>query len=228
MLRLWLVAVLALLSACNGSFDDHAQKRQSSTTAASPEPEQTDDGELRAEAAGRALIGTPAPKLIVKTIDGQSIDLAKVYGHKPIYIKFWATWCVPCREQMPHLKSVFEKYGDQIAVIAVNTGFNDSREAIVEYRSKFGLKMPIIIDDGRLAKALNLRVTPQHVVIARDGRITHIGHLADARVDTALADAVQKPANASTPPKSKGSSPEGRAACRSQCGFQPKRRQENV
>jgi thiol-disulfide isomerase/thioredoxin len=205
MLRLWLLAVLALLSACNGSSDDRAQKRQSSTTGSSSETEQTDDGELRAEAAGRALIGTPAPKLIVKTIDGQSIDLAKVYGHKAIYLKFWATWCVPCREQMPHLKSVFEKYGGQIVVIAVNTGFNDSREAIVAYRSKLGLKMPIIIDDGRLAKALNLRVTPQHVVIARDGRITHIGHLADARVDTALAVAVQKPADTSTPPQTKGS-----------------------
>jgi len=48
-------------------------------------------GQERAEAAGASLIGTPAPAVRLKTIDGQTIDLARLYGHKAVYLKFWAT-----------------------------------------------------------------------------------------------------------------------------------------
>jgi thiol-disulfide isomerase/thioredoxin len=59
-------------------------------------------GQQRAQEAGRALIGSPAPPLVLKTIDGETIDLGGLYGKKAVYLKFWATWCVPCRQQMPH------------------------------------------------------------------------------------------------------------------------------
>jgi peroxiredoxin len=146
-------------------------------------------GEERAQAAGASLIGTPAPRLVLKTIDGQSIDLGSLYGKKAVYLKFWATWCVPCRQQMPHFERTFQNAGSDLAVIAINAGFNDSVEDVRAYRQTVGLTMPIVIDDGRLAAALNLRVTPQHIVIGRDGRVQYIGHLADERLDTALLSA---------------------------------------
>ena len=59
--------------------------------------------------------------------------------------------------------------------------------------------MPIVVDDSRLAEALNLRITPQHVVIGRDGRIDYVAFLADGRLDTALSEA-QAPAPAGEPP----------------------------
>ena len=77
-------------------------------------------GEQHAQAAARGLVGTPAPRLVLKTIDGQTIDLASYYGKKAVYLKFWATWCVPCREQMPHLKHVYEQAGSDMEVIAVD------------------------------------------------------------------------------------------------------------
>jgi peroxiredoxin len=146
-------------------------------------------GEERAQAAGASLIGTPAPRLLLKTIDGQSIDLGSLYGRKAVYLKFWATWCVPCRQQMPHFERTFKNAGPDLAVIAINAGFNDSVEDVRAYRRTVGLTMPIVIDDGHLAAALNLRVTPQHIVIGRDGRILYIGHLADQRLDDALLGA---------------------------------------
>lgn len=159
-------------------------------------PEET--GADRAELAGKALIGQRAPTLKLRTIDGKIIDLAKLYGHKPVYVKFWATWCVYCLEQMPHFERTFETLGGDVQVIAVNTNFNETPQRIADYRDRHGLKMPIVVDDGRLASALNLRVTPQHVLIGRDGRVTYVGHLADAKLDIALADLrVQAPATAS-------------------------------
>jgi peroxiredoxin len=144
-------------------------------------------GQQMAETAGRGLVGSPAPRLILKTVDGETIDIGGLYGKKALYIKFWATWCVPCREQMPHFQHVYETAGSDLAVIAVNAGFNDSVEEIRKYRKQFGITMPIVFDDdGRVGAAFNLRVTPQHIVIGRDGRIQYVGHLADARLDTAL------------------------------------------
>jgi peroxiredoxin len=159
-----------------------------------------DSGQERAVEAGSALIGTEAPKLKLTSIDGQSIDLGDYYGKKAVYLKFWATWCVPCLQQMPHFEHAFESAGPDLVVIGVNTNFNETPAGVKEYRQKHGLKMPIVMDDGRLAAALNLRVTPQHVLIARDGRIAFVGHLADAPLDEALAG-IQQP-NSHVPKKS--------------------------
>jgi thiol-disulfide isomerase/thioredoxin len=147
-------------------------------------------GQQRAADAGRALIGTAAPPLVLTTIDGPRIDLGQLYGHKAVYLKFWATWCVPCREQMPHLEQTFRTEGADLEVIAINTGFNDTLADVRDYRQRLGLTMPIVLDDdGRLGAAFNLRVTPQHIVIGRDGRILYVGHLADAPLNEALRTA---------------------------------------
>jgi thiol-disulfide isomerase/thioredoxin len=137
-------------------------------------------------AAREGALGTPAPALKLTTIDGDTIDLAALYGRKAVYLKFWATWCVPCRAQMPHFESVYQNAGDELAVIALNAGFNDERLDILDYREDLGIHMPIVVDDGTLASLLHLRITPQHVVIGKDGRIKHIGHLADAELDAVL------------------------------------------
>ncbi|WP_434664886.1 TlpA family protein disulfide reductase [Aeromonas sp. NJAU223] len=150
------------------------------------------EGERRAKSAGSALIGQPAPAVKLTTLDGKQLDLTELYGKKPVYLKFWATWCVPCRQQMPGFEAIEQKFGDQIQVIAVNTGFSDDADAIRAYRKELGLTMPIAIDDGTLATALNLRVTPQHVVIGRDGKIMHVGHLEDQALHTALQQAISE------------------------------------
>jgi thiol-disulfide isomerase/thioredoxin len=153
------------------------------------------NGQERAQAAGRAIVGTPAPRAVLKTIDGQTIDLGSLYGKKAVYLKFWATWCVPCRQQMPHFQHAYETAGPDMAVIAVNVGFNDSLDAIQSYRKKLGITMPIVFDDGSLGAAFHLRVTPTHVVIGRDGRILYVGNLADNALDAALVAARAPGAN---------------------------------
>jgi peroxiredoxin len=185
-------ALMLLTAACgeeNGGRDASAGVAPSAPAEAS-----VDSGQGRALEAGRALIGKVAPAAVLKTIDGKTIDLASAYGRKPVYLKFWATWCVPCRQQMPGFEADYVKYRDQIQTVAVNTGFNDSHEAVRDYRQRHGLTMPIAIDDGTLGGALNLRVTPQHVVIGRSGKILFIGHEADEALHDALEKALAEPA----------------------------------
>ncbi|HEY2779240.1 MAG TPA: redoxin domain-containing protein [Steroidobacteraceae bacterium] len=152
-------------------------------------PAHADDGEMRAKRAAQAILGAAAPRTTLKTIDGESVDLGSLYGKKAVYLKFWATWCVPCRQQMPHFEHAYETAGPDLAVIAIDVGFNDSIDAIQRFRTQVGIKMPIVMDDGTLGTALHVRVTPTHIVIGRDGRILYVGHLADEHLDAALQEA---------------------------------------
>jgi thiol-disulfide isomerase/thioredoxin len=132
--------------------------------------------------------------MILHTIDGETIDLAKLYGTKPVYLKFWATWCVPCREQMPGFKRIYDAVGDRMHVIAVNDGLNDEEPVVRAFREQNGLRMPLVIDDGKLAAALELQVTVQHVVIGRDARLVYVDWEDGPKLDAALQKVLSEPA----------------------------------
>jgi thiol-disulfide isomerase/thioredoxin len=163
-----LVAVIFLVSSCSTAYATEMT------------------GEERAKMVEKELIGSQAPKLVLKTLDGQQIDLAQLYGKQAVYLKFWATWCVPCMQQMPSFEHTYQTAGPGLAVIAINVRFNDSLENIERVRRKYGLTMPIVMDDGTLAAVLHLRVTPQHIVIGLDGRIQYVGQAAGEHLDAAL------------------------------------------
>jgi len=143
-------------------------------------------GKQRAQLAGKALIGQPGPSAALTSIDGQRIDLAALYGRQPVYLKFWATWCKPCNEQAPGFEKLYQQYGKRIAVVSVNTGYSETDADIRAFIARYKLHMPTVVDDGSLAGKLNLRVTPQHIVIDANGRIVHIGHLDDDELHAAL------------------------------------------
>jgi peroxiredoxin len=153
-------------------------------------PARAESGQEYASQAGAQLIGRRVPPLVLTTIDGDKIDLGALRGKKAVYLKFWATWCSPCREQMPHFEHVQQQSGDDLQVVAINIGFDDTVEQIEALRKQFGLTMPVVRDDdGKLGEVFGLRVTPQHVIIDKQGRIAYVGHLVDAKLETALADA---------------------------------------
>jgi thiol-disulfide isomerase/thioredoxin len=199
-MRRFAVAALMLLAAACG--EDGGGDVSAGAPPPAPAEADAESGQGRAVEAGRALIGKTAPAALLKTIDGETIDLGASNGRKPVYLKFWATWCVPCRQQMPGFEADYRKYRDRILTVAVNTGFNDDEGAIREYRQRHGISMPIALDDGSLGAALNLRVTPQHVVIGRSGRILFVGHEANAELHEALEQALAEPPAAGSAAKS--------------------------
>src|SRR5262245_40219118 len=87
-----------VLSAAGIAWADVSAKPDAELPAASDKYDE--EGEVFALEAGKSLIGKPAPRLVLETIDGRRIDLAQSYGKKPVYLKFWATWCGSCRMQM--------------------------------------------------------------------------------------------------------------------------------
>jgi thiol-disulfide isomerase/thioredoxin len=129
------------------------------------------------ETARTMLVGRPAPAVTLALLDGTPVDLAKLLGKKPIYLKFWATWCVPCREQMPHLQSTFQKYGDKLALYAIDVGVDDPIEDVRDMVKAKQLSMPVAYDrDGSVSEQFFLNVTPQHVLIDKAGIVRFVGH----------------------------------------------------
>lgn len=139
------------------------------------------EAERRAHVAGNPIIGKPLAPITLKDLNNQPLALSEHLGKRPIYLKFWATWCGPCREQMPHFEKISQKYADKMAVIAVNTGINDDIEDVQAYLKTIALTMPVVRDDGTLAAALELTVTPQHILIDKQGRVVWLGHKDDAQ-----------------------------------------------
>lgn len=134
---------------------------------------------------------TQASEVNQKTLDlpitllsGQTVKLSQYKGNRPVYLKFWATWCQPCRKEMPHLQHTFAKYGDKVQVIAINLGVNDDLKAVEAIKKEFGLTMPITIDkSGQLAQDFNLIGTPYHVLLDKNANIVHKGNEATKELD---------------------------------------------
>ncbi|MRG85288.1 redoxin domain-containing protein [Salinibacillus xinjiangensis] len=118
-------------------------------------------------------VGEQAPDFSLKRLNGEEFSLSELKGKK-IFLNFWATWCDPCRKEMPEMQTFHEQYGDEVAIIAVNaTGTERSVESVQKFVNEFGLTFPIIIDKDLSVtldqyKAFGL---PTTYFINRDGHV---------------------------------------------------------
>ena len=107
--------------------------------------------------------------LEVTDLNGKLWRLADLRG-KAVLINFWASWCEPCREEMPSLASMAEFYGpEKLVVLAVN--FKESRPRMAQYVKSTDLSLPVIPDTaGDLARLWGISVFPTTLLIAADGK----------------------------------------------------------
>jgi peroxiredoxin len=122
--------------------------------------------------------GHPAPDFVIHLPDGSTTSLA-AYRGRPVVINFWATWCPPCRLEMPELIRAFERYHDQgLVVLAINDA--EAHEQVAAFVREFGLTMPVIIDPrGEVMQAYKTNALPSTFFIDRRGvvRVRWIGVL---------------------------------------------------
>jgi len=124
----------------------------------------------------------------INLISGESTSLSEHKGKKAVYIKFWATWCQPCRKEMPHFEHIKNEYGDYVEVIGINIGINDDLKSVEATIKEFGLTMPMAIDkNGDLAQEFRFIGTPYHLLFDRDLNLIHRGHKANESLDNKLA-----------------------------------------
>lgn len=113
-----------------------------------------------------------APPFSAAASTGGTISLASLQG-KPVILNFWATWCGPCAAEMPELQRFYERYGDQVAVVGLNTG--ESADVIHVWAQQRGLTFPLALDEAQTVAALyQLRGQPTTFLIDPEGRIMDI------------------------------------------------------
>jgi cytochrome c biogenesis protein CcmG/thiol:disulfide interchange protein DsbE len=133
--------------------------------------------------------GQPAPHFAAQGLDGQTITLQEYQG-RPVVLNFWATWCVPCRREMPALQAVYE--GHQAAglvVLAINQDQLGAAEAVRAYYAMLGLTLPPLLDpDGQVARRYNVFLLPSTVFVHPTLTITavHFGPMTQAQIERYL------------------------------------------
>ena len=119
---------------------------------------------------GPAPPGTVFPDFQLTDIEGQLHTRAD-YAANPLLVNFWATWCAPCRTEMPDLEITRQRYAAHgLRVLAFSV--DDDVHPVREFQLKMKLGFPLIVDTGRtLSQSLNVRTFPTTFLVARNGLI---------------------------------------------------------
>jgi thiol-disulfide isomerase/thioredoxin len=122
-------------------------------------------------ASGDLKPGSQAPEVMAENVfTGTRIKLSGLKG-KPVLLNFWATWCGPCRLEMPDMERLHKELGDQIQILAVGADSTEAREDLRGFAKELGLTFAIAYDGGAGAKAYRLIGYPTSFFIDKDGII---------------------------------------------------------
>ena len=119
-----------------------------------------------------------APDWQLNTLDGKRVKLSDFKG-KVVILNFWATWCAPCRVEIPGFVMLQKKYGDKgLAVIGVSVD-EQGPEVVKKFVKRFGMNYPVVMGNEKIAEAYGgIVAIPTTFVIDREGRIAgkHLGY----------------------------------------------------
>jgi thiol-disulfide isomerase/thioredoxin len=124
--------------------------------------------------AGAAITPSAgAPDFTLPSLDGPNLRLQEQRG-RVVMINFWATWCGPCRVEMPHLSKLYEKYrGSGFTVLAVNIDEDPHRAASLA--KQLGMRFPVLLDtEKKVSRLYDLSTMPSTVLADRDGRVRSV------------------------------------------------------
>jgi peroxiredoxin len=116
--------------------------------------------------------GFLAPDFTLDTPDGSKVTLSELRG-QIVLINLWATWCPPCRAEMPALENSYKQYKDSgVVILGVNVTNQDSEKDVPSFVEEFGLTFPILLDrDGSVSALYQLRGLPTTYFVNREGII---------------------------------------------------------
>lgn len=145
--------------------------RPSAELAATPEP----------NVYQRPSEGALAPDLTLETLEGEYVSLSNYRG-KVVLVNFWASWCGPCRVEIPELQRVYEELAERgFEILAVNVGEDPSD--IRGFVEAMDMRFPILLDgDTGVARAYALRGIPASFLVDQEGviRMAHVGILTES------------------------------------------------
>ena len=114
--------------------------------------------------------GEPAPDFALPTVEGQTVTLSALRG-QAVLLNFWATWCPPCREEMPSIERLHQELKDQgLVILAVDV--DESPKLVAKFMKDFRLTFPALIDSGsRVSSQYGVGGLPTTILIDGRGRV---------------------------------------------------------
>lgn len=158
--RNWIVAAIVLVLLGGAVYQHGAAKRNAVPVDGAPKP------------------GFAAPSLQLQSLDGSREWAIGGQRDKPLLLNYWASWCLPCQEELPDLQSLYEQYGDQLDIYGVNATFHDEPELAQKKVQQFGLKFPILTDPDAVGLDLyKVAALPMTFLIDKNGKIVEVLNL---------------------------------------------------
>jgi len=121
------------------------------------------------------LVDKPAPDFSALTLDGRTVSLADFRGQKKVVVSFWASWCGPCRLEMPSLIQFYKtnhRDASDFEILAVS--IDEDPKAAADFATAMKLNFPILVDpDQKIANAYQVEGIPTMFVIDKDGKVIY-------------------------------------------------------
>jgi thiol-disulfide isomerase/thioredoxin len=135
-------------------------------------------------------VGFQAPPLTLTSLKEEEVSLADQQGSL-VLLNFWATWCPPCRAEMPAMEAMHQKYaGEGLVIIAVNATRQDNINDVIHFAGEYQLTFPILLDkDSEASEAYQIRSLPTTFFIDHQGRILDViigGPIAEALLESRI------------------------------------------
>ncbi len=137
--------------------------------------------------------GDLAPDFLLETLDGGELRLSDLRG-QAVVLNFWATWCAPCRKEMPQLVAAYDRH-QQHGLVVVGVNLQENKGIIRDYAEDFGMQFPIAVDrDGRVADQYRLLGLPTTLFVDRDGVVRSVftGPFVEEKKGTSVQGAIEE------------------------------------
>jgi len=133
-------------------------------------------------------VGNRAPDFTLRSLDGSSVRLSDLRG-KPVVINFWASWCPPCKEEMPAFQKAYERYRSE-GVVFLGVDYREDAATVQRFVQQNGYGWTFLLDsDGQVARSYQVTGVPETYFIDRNGivRDSQIGPLTPSMLDAKLS-----------------------------------------
>ena len=130
-----------------------------------------------------------APDITVYDQEGNEVHLSDYRNKKPVVVNFWASWCPPCKEEMPYFQNAADRYGDEVEILMVNLtdGSRETKDKANAFIAQNGYQMKVLFDTEMDATyTYRLYSIPQTMFIDREGRMIyeHVGMISQNKLDS--------------------------------------------
>lgn len=135
-----------------------------------------------------AAVGSQAPDFELTSLEDESIRLHELRG-KIVVINFWATWCEPCKVEMPFFEELYSDSQKQLEILAIN--FDEPQQKVQEFADEYNLSFPVLLDPGaRVQEIYRVRGYPTTYILDENGiiRYHHIGLITEEQIYQYLSE----------------------------------------